>query len=222
MATGWRQQARRVVHRSAEWGRRLGLLPYRPEERTSDEWTAAYDSGSLDYYAQLAELGRYSGIVGYIQWSASGDADSQRCVLDVGCGSGLLRRRLSDANTADYVGIDLSDAAIETARQQSFDRAQFVVGDVMTADLGRSAFDVVVLNEVLYYAPDATAFLERIRALLNEDGSVVISMWRHPGDRTLWKAVDTVFRVVDRVEIRNRANSVNPRGWIVACCRARN
>ncbi|HEV7523543.1 MAG TPA: class I SAM-dependent methyltransferase, partial [Acidimicrobiia bacterium] len=119
-------------------------------------------------------------------------------------------------------GIDLSGAAIESARQQSFARAQFVVGDVMTADLGRSAFDVVVLNEVLYYAPDATAFLERIRALLNEDGSVVISMWRHPGDRTLWKAVDTVFRVVDRVEIRNRANSVNPRGWIVACCRARN
>jgi hypothetical protein len=46
-------------------------------------------------------------------------------------------------------------------------------------------------------------------------------MWRHPGDRSLWRTVDEQFPLVDRVEARNRGNELNPRGWIVSCHRRR-
>lgn len=201
----------------ARGGRRAGLLPYRPERRSAEEWSAAYAAGALDAYAGLDELARYSVIVGYVRWVASEMPARVPSVLDVGCGSGLLRRRLEGTPFSEYVGIDLSDSAIEVAGGFAFDRSRFVVGDAGTMDLGE--FDIVVLNEVLYYSADPRAFLERVRALVREGGVVVVSMWRHPADRRLWKIVDATLHIVDRVEVCNRANTVNPRGWIVAACR---
>jgi predicted TPR repeat methyltransferase len=94
-----------------------------------------------------------------------------------------------------------------------------VVGYAAALDLGR--FDVVVLNEMLYYIEDLDAFFDRLGELLDPSGLLLVSMWRHPGDRSLWRAVDERFPLVDRVEARNRANEVNPRGWIVSCHRRR-
>jgi len=213
-----RQQAKRVARQADEWGRQLGVLPYRLEQRTSAEWSTAYGSGALEYYGRLDELGRYSAIVGYVKWTRSGTAETRPSVLDVGCGVGLLRRQLADVPMSDYLGVDLSDTAIEAARSQRFSGSRFVVGDFMSTELGQ--FDVVVVNEVLYFAADPSAFLERVRSLLRGGGVVIISMWRHPGDRRLWKIVDRTLHLIDRVEVRNRRNPVNTRGWIVSCYRA--
>jgi SAM-dependent methyltransferase len=119
----------------------------------------------------------------------------------------------------DYVGVDLSAAAVEAAERRGLPRSRFVVGDVADLDLGR--FDLIVLNEMLYYVEDVEGFLGRLGRLLEPSGLVLVSMWRHPGDRSLWRMVDGAFPVVDRVEARNRANETNPRGWIVSCHRQR-
>jgi SAM-dependent methyltransferase len=94
-----------------------------------------------------------------------------------------------------------------------------VVGDVTELDLG--CFDVVVLNEMLYYVEAPGPFLARIGALLEPAGLLLVSMWRHPADRSLWHTLDEHFPLVDRVEARNRGNAVNPRGWLVGCHRRR-
>jgi 2-polyprenyl-6-hydroxyphenyl methylase/3-demethylubiquinone-9 3-methyltransferase len=114
------------------------------------------------------------------------------------------------------VGVDLSEASIATATAAGHPNAEFLVGDISTMALGR--FDLVVLNEVLYYAEDAPAFLEGLRAHLEPGGVVLVSMWRHPGDQALWRSVAAAFPVIDRVEVRNSGNPVNPRGWQVAMC----
>ncbi len=215
--TDWRRQAGRAAHRLDTWGRTLGVLPYRPEQRSTQEWTAAYQAGALGYYGRLDELARYSILLGYISWASAARSDHPPSVLDVGCGTGLLRERLEGVPFSEYVGVDLSEAAIDAARSRAHPRSRFVVGDAADLDLGR--FDVVVLNEILYYAADPAAFLRRMGAALEPDGLLLVSMWRHPGDRTLWRTVDSVFPVVDRVEVRNRANPANARGWTVACCR---
>jgi len=220
-----RRYARRVANRADAWGRRLGVLPYRPEQRTSAEWSAEYDAGALDYYGRLDELARYSVVVGYVSWSvgaapSSSAAAAHANLLDIGCGSGLLRRHLEGVPLAEYVGIDLSEAAIRVAQEQDFPRSRFVVGDV-SSTTEHGPFDIVVLNEVLYYAADTSAFLDRLQSMLADGGALVVSMWRHPGDHRLWQRVEDAFEVVDRVEVRNRANPVNARGWIVAYCRSR-
>jgi 2-polyprenyl-3-methyl-5-hydroxy-6-metoxy-1,4-benzoquinol methylase len=218
-AASGRALLRSVAKRADDWGRRLGLLPYRPERRTSAEWSAEYDAGALDYYGRLDELGRYSAVVGYVGWLTA-EALAPPTLLDIGCGPGLLRRHLERVPLAEYVGIDLSEAAIRAAREQDFARSRFVVGDVGTT-AERGPFDIVVLNEVLYYAADTDAFLEQLRSMLTDTGALVVSVWRHPGDKRLWQRVEDAFDIVDRVEVRNRANPVNARGWIIACCRPR-
>ena len=218
MRTRLRKRARRAAQQVAVAGRRLGILRYQPERWTTERWDTAYGAGGLGYYAGLDELARYSVIVGYVAWSASARPAKAPTILDVGCGIGLLRDRLGDVAFSDYVGVDLSAHAIGVAVSRGYARARFLVGDVSMLDVGR--FDVVVLNEVLYYAPEPAAFLEQIRAVLQPDGLLLLSMWRHPGDRSLWREVDKAFSVVDRVEVRNRANRVNPKGWRVALYRA--
>ena len=140
-------------------------------------------------------------------------------MLDVGCGTGLLRARLEGADVGEYVGVDLSATAVEAAERRRLPRSVFLAGDVATLDLGR--FDVIVLNEMLYYVEDVEDFLARLGQLLEPSGLLLVSMWRHPGDRALWRTVDECFPLVDRVEARNRANELNPRGWIVSCHRRR-
>lgn len=216
LLTGVRRQTGRALRRAGELGRQLGVLPYQPEERSAQEWSAAYGAGDLGYYGRLDELGRYSVIVGYVGWAHTGGSGGPPSVCDVGCGTGLLRERLDGVPFSSYVGVDLSSAAISAASSREHPRSRFVVGDAAALELGR--FDVVVLNEVLYYAPDAAAFLERMRTMLSPDGLLLVSMWRHPGDRTLWRTVDEAFPILDRVEVRNPGNPVNRRGWTVALC----
>lgn len=215
MARRWLAAAPGVV---GGWGRRLGLLPHRPERWTTEQWTAAYGAGQLRYYAELEELARYSVIIGYIAWAAGANPGRPPTLLDVGCGTGLLRERLEGVAFSSYVGIDLSDTAIERAASVGHDRSRFVVGDATALDLGR--FDVVVLNEVLYYAPDPGALLRRVEGALAPGGVLVVSMWRHPGDRSLWREVDRALPTLDRVHLRNPSNRINPRGWWVSAHRA--
>ena len=219
-AAALRRRARKGVRVAADVGRRIGVLPHQPERWSSEQWTDAYGSGQLEYYGTLDELARYSLLVGYIGFFfPSGPDGTAPRVLDVGCGTGLLRARLDGTGVGDYVGVDLSAAAVEAAGRRHLPRSRFVQGDVAALDLGR--FDVVVLNEMLYYVEDVDGFFERLGHLLEPSGLLLVSMWRHAGDRSLWRAVDERFPLVDRVEARNRGNEVNPRGWIVSCHRRR-
>ena len=73
------------------------------------------------------------------------DAD----VLDVGCGDGRLTWRFAAA-ARSVLGIDPSDAAVETARASTpadlSAKVRFQVADVTTAHLPVDAFDVAVLS----------------------------------------------------------------------------
>lgn len=215
VTTDWRRLARGAARRVGVWGRRVGVLRYQPERWTTEQWNEAYTARALDYYAELNELARYSVIGGYVRWFTGVAAPNRPGILDVGCGTGLLREHLEGVEFSQYVGVDLSDAAIRAATARAHPRSRFLVGDVSNVDLGR--FDIAVLNEVLYYAPKPLQFLARMRSILHPRGALIVSMWRHPGDRSLWRRVDESFTLLDRVEVRNRSNPVNRRGWLVAC-----
>jgi 2-polyprenyl-3-methyl-5-hydroxy-6-metoxy-1,4-benzoquinol methylase len=140
-------------------------------------------------------------------------------ILDVGCGTGLLRARLERVPFTRYVGIDPVEDVIERAGPPADERAQFVVGDLLTAELG--AFDLVVSNELLYGVRDPFALIDRLEELVRPGGHLVTSMMRHDGDRQLWRRLDESFDPVDAVEVRNRANRRAFKGWRVALHRRR-
>lgn len=84
-------------------------------------------------------------------------------ILDIGCGHGAVAYDLAQRGGVHVVGIDLDEGNIGEARKQhAHERVEFVVGDVLT-DLPESAFDGVILSNVLEHLPDRSDFLRRVR-----------------------------------------------------------
>jgi len=138
-------------------------------------------------------------------------------ILDVGCGAGVLRRYLPTDQLSSYLGVDPIAAAIEQARVHADERSEFRQVDPMCAELGE--FDVVVCNEVLYFADDPLALADRAGRFVRPGGHLLVSIWRHPGDTLLWRHLQQRYETRDRVAVVNGANRFAPRGWLVGCLR---
>ncbi|HYE95813.1 MAG TPA: class I SAM-dependent methyltransferase [Rubricoccaceae bacterium] len=95
-------------------------------------------------------------------------------VLDVGCGTGVLTRKLS-ARATHVTGLDLSSEMIRRARAGSsgLSNVTYVEGDLLTADLPPASFDGIVTAATLHHLPLEPA-LTRLRALLTPGGVLVV------------------------------------------------
>jgi SAM-dependent methyltransferase len=74
-------------------------------------------------------------------------------VLDVGCGTGELLPYLPAVH---YVGFDISESHITTARQRHGSRGCFRVGDVGSVELRAHDFDLAIIIGVLHHLDDST------------------------------------------------------------------
>ncbi len=96
-------------------------------------------------------------------------------ILDVGCGEGVLLDYLNLANVSQYTGIEASATAISGV---ILTRAQDKV-ERLTAEQYQpspSSWDVVVLNEMLYYLQDPAAIIDKFARGLTKNGALVISI----------------------------------------------
>jgi 2-polyprenyl-6-hydroxyphenyl methylase/3-demethylubiquinone-9 3-methyltransferase len=177
-------------------------------KRLDDE----YERGRWDYLKSLDEMSRYAVIVGYCRYG--GDVSS---VLDLGCGSGVLCGWLRPLGTIDYVGVDLSNVAIDAARQEWTDGStDFTAMDIATYVPDRK-FDVIIFNEVLYYFEQPGDILARFAGFLEENGHFVISLWDAPESRLTWRRSCGSVRVVDAVQTRHSSGL----SWQIRLCRPR-
>jgi methionine biosynthesis protein MetW len=94
-------------------------------------------------------------------------------VLDVGCSTGYLARRLVERGCS-VVGIEVDAAAAEAARDVC---EEVLVGDVETMMLPfeEGAFDVVLCGDTIEHLRDPRRFLERVRPLLRDGGKLVLT-----------------------------------------------
>jgi 2-polyprenyl-6-hydroxyphenyl methylase/3-demethylubiquinone-9 3-methyltransferase len=205
---------RRLGRRLRVLGLRAGVVRYEPSVWSDERWRTAYDSGSLDYFASIEELGRYSILVGYLGVVGRGAS-----ILDVGCGPGILRGRVPDEWVGSYVGVDPTAGAIETASAMDAPRTRFVTGELRDV-LADGPDDVVFCNEVLSVVPDPAALADDLVRAVRPGGHLLTSIWRHPGDQVLWRLLDARFQRVDEVVVRNPANMKGRDGWRVTMHRA--
>jgi SAM-dependent methyltransferase len=84
-------------------------------------------------------------------------------VVDLGSGSGIFARLMSDAGY-DVVGIDISPAMVEIARSHA-PAATFTVGSLHDFELPEGAVAITALGEVCNYATDARAGLDALQML---------------------------------------------------------
>ncbi|MCS5722299.1 bifunctional PIG-L family deacetylase/class I SAM-dependent methyltransferase [Herbiconiux sp. CPCC 203407] len=125
-------------------------------------------------------------------------------VLEVGCSTGVLSAVLLGRTTDRFVGVDVSEVALERARTHAA-AAGFAEVSAAAPATGAGAtptstpsaefrrlqvpaewpegrFDLVVVSEVGYYldAPDLAGLIDRILDTLTESGAVAVCHWRHP------------------------------------------
>jgi SAM-dependent methyltransferase len=108
------------------------------------------------------------------------DLGSGRRVLDVGCGSGTLLEAAAAAG-ADVVGVDISSAMVEGARQR-VPAATVIAADAQTTDLLAAApgapFDRVVSRfGVMFFAEPEAAFVN-IRSATAPGARLAFVCWR--------------------------------------------
>ena len=113
-------------------------------------------------------------------------------VLDAFSGTGGLALEMLPrlGAEADLVLADLSPAMLHAAQTRIGSelarstgprpKATYVVGDLLTDELGLGSFDVVTLGWGLRYVPDVRKALARIRTFMSPGGRLVVLEFTHP------------------------------------------
>ena len=192
-----------IVDRTAQFVRGF-LLSYGPsgvkkrfwnKEYSEEKWAFAYDTVGDCIYPHLEK---------YTEDAA---------ILDIGCGSGNTATEMA-GHYRSYLGLDISEAALATARRRSQecgrgDKNRFACGDFL-AYVPPGQYDVILFRESLYHVPlgKIKSTLDRYSAYLNKDGVVVIRLFVSSADRpigedkhrpaAMLRIIDTEFDVLEK------------------------
>jgi len=144
----------------------------------------------------------------YFVWTVIADrVRTAESILDVGCGPGQLAQLLMEQRLRDYVGVDISEVAIDMARER-VPGAKFLVEDVCTGTtVATSKVDVVIATEALEHLDDDLGLLGQIAAGTRVVATVPNFDWpshvRHfPDEKAVLDRYAPLFGEVDVVAIR--------------------
>ncbi len=105
-------------------------------------------------------------------------------VVDLGCGTGELTRRLHRTLGAqETLGIDNSETMLARSADVAGDGLRFDRDDIAKFPGDRGTFDVVFTNAALQWLPDHTTLFARLRTALAPGGQLAVQMptnYDHP------------------------------------------
>ncbi|MFI0938256.1 class I SAM-dependent methyltransferase [Streptomyces sp. NPDC021020] len=152
-------------------------------------------------------VARHAGILRAVP-EGCGDA------LDVGCGDGLLARKLA-GRARRVTGIDTSRDMIARAREAASGdpRLTFVEADFLTAELPHEAYDFVCSVTAIHHM-DFEPALVRMREVLRPGGTLVVVGLAREESVTEWAALIAAAPIVRITKVLRRAGG--PQGMPVA------
>jgi 2-polyprenyl-3-methyl-5-hydroxy-6-metoxy-1,4-benzoquinol methylase len=140
-----------------------------------EETSTAEDS--LEYFLGLEHY-RYTNAP-FILNVAQFRRFAGRRVLEIGCGLGTDGAQFAEAG-ADYVGVDLTQAAVELARR-NFSvrglRGEFLTVDAEQLPFPADSFDHVYSFGVIHHTPNPTAIVDEIRRVLRPGRTVTVTVY---------------------------------------------
>jgi 2-polyprenyl-3-methyl-5-hydroxy-6-metoxy-1,4-benzoquinol methylase len=105
---------------------------------------------------------------------------SDKSVLDLGCGNGLLVNKLVKKGIKNYLGVDLSEILIEVAKANKGSKVDFKVSNLEPSfEFGKKKYDVVLAKMLLMYIKDVDLFLSNVSNVIKKDGVFAVSIL-HP------------------------------------------
>ncbi|WP_207000511.1 class I SAM-dependent methyltransferase [Trinickia mobilis] len=141
-----------------------------------------YESEAMRVAMKDFYLRHYGDVEGAAWWSDYGTTPK---ILDVGCGAGYTALELlgSRLTSADYCGVDISDA-YKVAEQRFAERGlkgTFVQGDMTNLDLPEEHFDVILAEGVLHHTDNTEHAFKRVARHLKSGGRLLAYIYRKKG-----------------------------------------
>ncbi len=197
------------------------LGDFRPGDSTEahyDVWAENYDRDLVTKYGYSAHL------IGAEAFAAA-NADRGLCVIDIGCGTGLVGVELRRHGFVRIDGLDISRDMLAKARAKQVYR-QLITGDVMSGTtLEDGAYEAAIC--VGSFAPGhlGPAALREITRVVRSGGSIVIFMNAAPyaaeGYENHVRELESKgIWVVESIEKRNYMSSVDRPGILIRAHRA--
>ncbi len=116
--------------------------------------------------------------------------------LDLGSGTGILALALAkDFPELEFVGLDLSEAAVMVAREQAAgsaaaDRVSFERGDAEDMPFDAGSFDLVVSSNTLHLLKNPSTVFDEVQRVLSPAGRFIISDFK----RSWWASLTPHIR----------------------------
>ena len=104
---------------------------------------------------------------------------SGAAVLDVGCGTGALLKKLSDTCTLIGFGVDIEKNMVEVAKMK-YPHMDFQISRCDNLQFSNSSFDIIVSCMAYHHFDNKEGFAREASRLLKQDGILYIADPRFP------------------------------------------
>jgi ubiquinone/menaquinone biosynthesis C-methylase UbiE len=156
----------------------------------------------IDEYRKLAavedDMWYFRALHAHVHRELAGVLGPRAAILDAGCGTAGLIRRLAAVQTGwRWTGVDLSPQALELARQRTSADVALREASVTALPFADGEFDAVVSADVLYHVDDDRAALREYFRVVRPGGVVVLNV---PAYRWLWSYHDEAVHSRRRYE----------------------
>lgn len=100
-------------------------------------------------------------------------------ILEIGCASGDFTDKFINNISCNYLGIDISDKAIELCKEKykEYKNVKFQQGNILDLSLSEK-FDLIICMEVLPYfsIEEKKKIMENLNNLLNNNGKILLTI----------------------------------------------
>jgi len=125
-------------------------------------------------------------------------------ILDLGCGSGSTGNELDATTYHSYIGVDVSEVALEKARRRTEenrrqDKNQYFQSDILSY-LPTHKFNVILYRDSIYYIPRGriTGMLKRYAEYLEEGGVFLARIVSGGTSKAVVETIESRFDVVEK------------------------
>ncbi len=148
--------------------------------RRKMKFNSQYRRGKWDKLGGEKESVRYEQIDAYLH------RFKPASIMDLGCGDGVLNRRMTYDGFDSFLGVDYAEVSVNMAKKQGYPKATFETHDLLDFT-PKDNYDAIILNEAFYYIHDSerTRVLNNILSGLNDNGILIVSIFREGA--TCWE-----------------------------------
>jgi len=122
-----------------------------------------------------------------------------RDVLELACGTGRLTRQLAAGLAAGVrlTATDINEEMLAVAKESlAEEEVNWAVADMMALPFGDGAFDLVVAQFGMMFAPDAAKAFGEVRRVLRQGGRFVFNTWAAAAENPVWWSLGQGLRAV--------------------------